>query len=172
MNKFFLLFCISVSFSASLYSQKTYRDSLAIRFSFSCPDNYEIVKQPDGSVQIVSPLSGADDKYQEAIQISISKAPAGMGIDSLAAYIKRSMLQNVKSNISPADVRVVPVRIGGIEGRRVSMSPMINYTLATTSESFVITRGGVLRVSYMNQYHFDSHTMPMFEKVFETIKIY
>ena len=160
-----------VFLSLSLSAQKTFKDSLAIRFSFTCPDNYDIVRQPDGSVQVISPLSGADDKYQESIQITITKAPAGMGIDSLAAYIKRSMLQSVKSNISPADVRVVPVRIGGLEGRRVSMSPMINYTLATTSESFVITRGGVLRVSYLNQYHSESQTMPMFEKVFESIKI-
>ncbi len=165
-----LVFCFAL-LSLSLCAQKTFRDSLSIRFSFSCPDNYEIIRQADGSVQIVSPLSGPDDKYRESIQISISKAPSGMGIDSLAAYIKRSMLQSVKSNISPADIRVVPVRIGGLDGRRVSMSPMVNYSLATTSESFVIARGGVLRVSYMNQYHSESQTMPMFEKVFESIKI-
>jgi hypothetical protein len=160
-----------VLLSLSLSAQKTFKDSLAIRFSFTCPDNYDIVRQPDGSVQIVSPLSGADDTYRESIQISISKAPTGMGIDSLAAYIKRSMLQSVKSVIKPADVREVPVRISGIEGRRVSMSPMVNYNLVTTSESFVITRGGVLRVSYMNQYHGESQTMPMFEKIFASIKI-
>jgi hypothetical protein len=171
MKKFFLLLCVSVSFSASLYSQKTFRDTLDIKYTFSCPDNYDIIRQPDGSVQVVTPLSGADDKYREGIAFNVSKAFYGMSLDSVTSFIKARMTQSYKSNIGPLDIRVEPVRISGIEGRRVSMTVIINGATMTTSESFVMRKGGMLRISYMNEYQTKSNEMPSFQKVLESVKI-
>lgn len=171
MKKIISLLCVSAFFSASLYSQKTFRDTLDIKYTFSCPDNYDIIRQPDGSVQVVSPLSGADDKYREGIAFNVSKAFYGMSLDSLASFMKVRMTQSYKSNIGPLDVRVEPIRIGGIEGRRVSMTAIINGATMSTSESFVMRKGGMLRISYMNEYQSKSNEMPSFQKVLESVKI-
>ncbi|HLO79421.1 MAG TPA: hypothetical protein VK166_00595 [Chitinophagaceae bacterium] len=171
MKKIISLLCVSAFFSASLYSQKTFRDTLDIKYTFSCPDNYDIFRQPDGSVQVVSPLSGADDKYREGIAFNVSKAFYGMSLDSLASFMKVRMTQSYKSNIGPLDVRVEPIRIGGIEGRRVSMTAIINGATMSTSESFVMRKGGMLRISYMNEYQSKSNEMPSFQKVLESVKI-
>jgi hypothetical protein len=171
MKKFFLLLCVSVSLSASLCAQKTFRDTLDIKYTFSCPDNYDINRQPDGSVQVVSPLSGTDDKYREGIAFSVSKAFYGMSLDSIALFIKARMTQSYKSNIGPMNVQVEPIRIGGIEGRRVSMTAIINGATMSTSETIVMRKGGMLRISYMNEYQTKSNEMPAFQKVLESVKI-
>jgi len=171
MRKFILLLCVSASASMSLCAQKTFRDTLDIKYTFSCPDNYDIIKQPDGSVQVITPLSGADDKYREGIAFNVSKAFYGMSLDSVASFMKVRMTQSYKSNIGPLDVRVEPIRIGGIEGRRVSMTAIINGATMSTSESFVMRKGGMLRISYMNEYQSKSNEMPAFLKVLESVKI-
>lgn len=166
-----LIFSLLLFMSAA-YAQKTFRDTLDVKYTFSSPDNFDIIKQPDGSVQVVSPLSGADDKYREAIAFNISKAFYGLSLDSVASFMKARMTQNYKSNIGPFNVKVEPVVISGIEGRRVSMSAIINGATMTTSESFVMRKGGMLRISYFNEYQLESNKMPMFEKIIESVRLY
>lgn len=144
---------------------KTYNDSLGF-YSFTYPENFEIKKIGPASVQIISTLSSAYDKFQEILIIQISLAPENIAIDSLSSLLARNMQMNY---LACKDFRHEKVVIAGNEGRKLSMTVM-DKDLVSVSESFALIKGLILRISYRNEFQTNSSEIVSFTPIINSLK--
>lgn len=145
---------------------KTYSDSLGF-YSFTYPENFEIKKMGPASIQVISPLNSAYDKFQEILIIQISLAPEGIAIDRLSSLLSRNMQMNY---LACKDFRHEKVSIAGYEGRKLSMTVM-DKELVSVSESFALIKGLILRVSYRNEFQTNSSEIFSFNELLSSLKL-
>jgi hypothetical protein len=150
---------------------KQFEDALKISYTFSYPEQFQVQRQIDGSVLIISPLSSAEDTFRETLTISLSKSLYNISLDSMASITKARMIQFVKSNVGPVKVMMESIKIGGIDGRKVSMSGISNQKVMTISVSFAAFNGALIQLSYMNEFQLESNEIVSFGKLIESIKI-
>lgn len=145
---------------------KTYNDSLGF-YSFTYPENFEIKKLGPAAVQIISPLSSANDKMQESLTIQLSMAPENILPDSLSSLLFRNMqMKYLVSN----DVRHEKISINGNEGRKISMTVM-DDDLVSISESFALIKGLLIRISYRNEFQSNSSEIISFNELLSSLKL-
>lgn len=150
---------------------KEFQDALKISYTFSYPEQFEVQRQVDGTVLVISPLSSAEDTFRETLTISLSKSLYNISMDSMASITKARMTQFIKSNIGPMNVIVESIKIGGYDGRKVSMSGIVNQKTMSISVSFAAINGALIQLSYMNAYQLKSNEIVSFGKLIESIVI-
>lgn len=146
---------------------KPYTDSLGF-YSFNYPENFELKKMGPAAVQVITPLSSADDKFREILSIQLSTAPENLSIDSLASLLGRNM--QVSNLLGVRDFQKEKIQIDNCEGYKISMTT-VDTELVSISESFALKKGIIIRLSYRNEFQLSSSDIVSFGGLIGSLKL-
>lgn len=133
---------------------KTYNDTFNI-YSVSYPPGLELRKIDYQNIFFVTPLEGADDKFQERLKLELGAAPQGYTLDSIAGLIQQQMKVSMKGEIL-LDPKIEDVKMGGQTAKRISGSGiMIGETIVVKiTVTVALTKNAMLRASVLEAFDY------------------